>query len=222
MKFTYKIVKKNIRSLRLRLVSKNSFIVSVPFFTPKFLIDRFIKQNMEWVKEHSKKIAKNPKISNLKNLNIVDQSYELIFKKTISDSLIIDEKDHQIFVNSHNFSSPHLKTVFDKKFRLFALKLIKNEINLINHKKEFKINHISVRNQTSRFGSCSGRGNLNFNWQIIFFPYPIFRHVIYHELTHLSVKNHKKEFWQKLSESDPDYKTHNKFLKSDYKTHLLF
>lgn len=221
MKFSYKIHKKNISSLRLKLTSRNSFVVSAPIFTPKFIIDRFIKQNMAWIETNAKKLSVSPTIKGLKEITILDQKYELIIKKTLSDSLVIDDQTHQIFINTSKLLQTHLKKILDKKLRPFALKLIKNEINIINKNKEFKINHISVRNQSSRFGSCSGRGNLNFNWQMIFFPYPIFRHLIYHELTHLSVKNHKKEFWEQLSIYDPDYKIHNKYLKTDYKKHLL-
>lgn len=221
MKFSYKIHKKNIKSLRIKLISRNSFIVSAPIFTPRFIINGFIKQNMEWIKTNAKKFSISPKISKLKDLNILDQKYELLINNTYSDSLIVDEQSHQIFINSSKLLQSHLKKLLDKKLRSFALKLIKNEINLINKNKIFKINHITVRNQTSRFGSCSSRGNLNFNWQIIFFPYSVFRHLIYHELTHLTIKNHKKEFWEQLSKYDPDYKTHNKYLKSDYKKHLL-
>jgi predicted metal-dependent hydrolase len=221
MKFTYKIERKNIHSIRIKLISKTSFLVTAPFFTPKFMIDGFIKQNMTWIETNAKKIIKSPKIKNLKSLNIIDQKYDLIFQKTISNSLIIDDKNRKIFINCSNFTETNLKKLFNQKFRLFALKLIKNEINIINKNHNFTINHITVRNQSSRFGSCSNRGNLNFNWQIIFFPYPIFRHIIYHELTHLSIKNHKKEFWEQLSYYDSDYKIHNKYLKLDYKKHLL-
>jgi len=221
MKFTYKIEKKNIHSIRIKLTSRTSFIVTAPFFTPKFIITGFIKQNMPWIEKNAKKIIKSPKIKNLKSLNILDQKYDLIFQKTISNSIIIDENTHQIFINTNSVSSIQLKKIIDQKLRPFALKLIKNEINIINKNHNFVINHITVRNQSSRFGSCSSRGNLNFNWQIIFFPYPIFCHIIYHELTHLSVKNHKREFWEQLSRYDPNYKVHNQYLKLDYKKHLL-
>lgn len=221
MNLRYTIEKKNIRSLRIRLTSRHTFVVSAPIFTPLFIIKKFINDNQEWLETHAKKFPVSPAIKGLKEVIILDQKYELIIKKTSLDSLIVDDKSHQIFVNTSILSSSHLKKLIDKKLRNFALKLIKNEINLINKDKEFKINNITVRNQTSRFGSCSSRGNLNFNWQMIFFPYPIFRHLIYHELTHLSVKNHKKEFWEQLSKYDPDYKIHNQYLKSDYKKHLL-
>lgn len=221
MKFSYKIHKKNISSIRIKLTSQNSFVVSAPIFTPKFIIDRFIRQNMKWIETNAKKIPSSPKIKKLSEISILDQKYKVIIRQTISDSLVIDELTHQIFINTSKLLESHLKKILDKKLRPLALKLIKNEINLINKNKDFKINHITVRNQTSRFGSCSSRGNLNFNWQIIFFPYPIFRHLIFHELTHLSVKNHKKEFWDQLKIYDPDYKIHNKYLKHDYKKHLI-
>ena len=104
MKFTYKIEKKPIHSIRIKLISKTSFLVTAPFFTPKFMIDGFIKQNMNWIETNARKIINSPKIKNLKSLNILDQKYDLVFQKTMSNSLIIDETNHQIFINTTSTS----------------------------------------------------------------------------------------------------------------------
>jgi len=80
---------------------------------------------------------------------------------------------------------------------------------------------ISVRNQKTRFGSCSAKGNLSFNWQIIFFPPDKFRHIILHELVHLKIENHSKNYWHALSLLDPNCKSNNKWLKTHATNHFL-
>ncbi len=221
MSFSYKIEKKNIRSLRIRLTSRHSFVVSAPFFTPQFIIKKFIDANQNWIETHAKKIPITPKISRLQTLNILDQTYALIIHSTHHDSLIIDDKTKQIFINTSKNTSPYLRKLLDKKLRPFALKLIKDELKSLSAKYHFKYNKVTLRNQSSRYGSCSSTGNLNFNWQIIFFPYLVFRHLLLHELTHLLVKNHKKEFWDQLKQYDPDSKIHNRYIKLNSKKHLI-
>jgi len=222
MNLRYTIEKKNIRSLRIRLTSRHTFIVSAPIFTPLFIIKKFISDNQEWLETHAKKFTPTPALKSLKELTILDQKYKLIVKKTPSDSLIVDEASHQIFINTSILSSSHLKKLIDKKLRNLALTLIKKELENLSRQFGFKYNKVTLRNQSSRYGSCSSRGNLNFNWQIIFFPQIIFIHLLLHELTHLSVKNHKKEFWDQLKIYDPEARINNHWIKLHGKNHLFF
>ncbi|MDD4107013.1 MAG: M48 family metallopeptidase, partial [Candidatus Shapirobacteria bacterium] len=55
----------------------------------------------------------------------------------------------------------------------------------------------------------------NFNWQIILFPVDKFEHVILHELTHLTVKNHSRAFWEQLGKYDSNWRENNQWLKKE-------
>jgi hypothetical protein len=221
-KYSYTIVKKSISSLRLRLQSNHSFIVSCPRLTPSFVITQFIKKNAGWIVSHSQKIPVKKSLKNLKSLSILDKKYELVFINTTRDSVIIYPETQKIYANISKNSLGHIKQILEKKLRPFALSLIKNELSSLKKQYGFDYHHVTVRNQSSRYGSCSSRGNLNFNWQIIFFPYPQFRHILLHELTHLKIKNHSKTFWDQLAIYDSDSKKHNLWLKKEGTMHFLF
>ena len=85
-----------------------------------------------------------------------------------------------------------------------------------------KYNRISIRNQKTRLGSCSSKNNLNFNWQIIKFPQPITEHVVKHEVAHLKHQNHSRDFWNYLSQLDPDYKQNRKWLRENARKYIKF
>ncbi len=214
-KFEYKINRKGIRSIRLRLISKNSFQISCPHLTPNFLIQKFINNNSDWIIKHSTKISGKKNILGLKTVKILDKTYEIQWIKTQKDSVIILENEQKIYSNISIFSEAHAKKILESKLKPFALVLIKKELVNLSKKFNFKYNRVTVRNQSSRFGSCSGHGNLSFNWQIIFFPYSQFQHILLHELTHLDIKNHSSKFWQQLSVYDPDCKKNNLWLKKE-------
>ncbi len=214
-KYSYDIEYKSIRTIRLRLTSQNTFIISCPRLTPKFFITKFITEHQQWIVKNSSRYRQKPILSNLTNLRLLGQKYELIITKTASDSLIIFDESQKIHLNVTSFSDSHLKAILNKKLRPLALKLIKRELVILSEKFTFNYHKVTVRNQSSRFGSCSSRGNLSFNWQIILLPLGVFRHVLLHELTHLDIKDHSRKFWDQLKAYDPDTPTHNRFLKSE-------
>ena len=72
---------------------------------------------------------------------------------------------------------------------------------------------ITIRDQKTRWGSCSSRGNLSFNWRLMLAPPAVLDYVVVHELCHLEHMNHSKDFWQCVESILPDYKERRKWLK---------
>ena len=72
---------------------------------------------------------------------------------------------------------------------------------------------IAIRDQKSRWGSCSSKGNLNFNWKLIMAPPQALDYVVIHELCHLWEFNHSPRFWDRVRSFMPDYEIWKKWLK---------
>lgn len=72
---------------------------------------------------------------------------------------------------------------------------------------------ICVRDQKTRWGSCSAKGTLSFNWRLMLAPPAILDYVVVHELCHLTYMNHSAAFWQKVESVYPDYRSARKWLK---------
>lgn len=67
-------------------------------------------------------------------------------------------------------------------------------------------NRITIRDQKTRWGSCSSKGNLNFNFRLYYMPQHLMDYVIVHELSHRRHMDHSKEFWNEVGRFYPDYK----------------
>lgn len=74
---------------------------------------------------------------------------------------------------------------------------------------------ITIRNQRTRWGSCSAKGNLNFNVALMKVPPQVLDYVVVHELCHRLEMNHSARFWAKVGEVLPEYKTLRKWLKDN-------
>lgn len=74
---------------------------------------------------------------------------------------------------------------------------------------------ITIRNQKTRWGSCSGKGNLNFNCLLMLAPPEVIDYVVVHELCHRKEMNHSKAFWNEVEKVLPEYRKQVQWLKED-------
>lgn len=77
---------------------------------------------------------------------------------------------------------------------------------------------ITIREQKTRWGSCSGKGNLNFNWRLIFAPEHVLDYVVVHELAHRREMNHSGAFYAIVESVLPDYRASRKWLRDHGRT----
>lgn len=89
-------------------------------------------------------------------------------------------------------------------------------LDLANHEAQrlgLAYRSLSVRDQRTRWGSCSSSGNLSFNWRLVIAPAHVRRYVVVHELCHLRVPNHSKTFWLSLDGACPGWHTSAAWLR---------
>jgi predicted metal-dependent hydrolase len=90
---------------------------------------------------------------------------------------------------------------------------LKERIDFLSEKYNFKYNKLFIKNQKTRWGSCSGKNNINLNAKLLNLPQKLIDYVILHELVHTKVKNHSSEFWFTLESYMDDSKKYDKELK---------
>lgn len=95
-----------------------------------------------------------------------------------------------------------------------ALHLVRGLLAEYNQFYNFKINSIKIKNQKTRWGSCSRQGNLNFSYRLALLPEDLARYIVVHELCHLKELNHSSNFWQLVAQTIPDYLSRRRLLKS--------
>jgi predicted metal-dependent hydrolase len=94
-----------------------------------------------------------------------------------------------------------------------AQEIAEKRVLFWNQYYNFSYNRIAIKNQKSRWGSCSRKGNLNFNYKIAALPEKLVDYIVIHELCHLGEFNHSGKFWRLVEKTAPDYKQSRNELK---------
>src|SRR3989339_53255 len=92
------------------------------------------------------------------------------------------------------------------KYKKDAETLVKERLEYFNQFYNYKWGRVTIRNQKTRWGSCSKHGNLNFNYKIVLLTPKQADYIIVHELCHLKEFNHSQRFWDLVAVTVPDYK----------------
>ena len=122
--------------------------------------------------------------------------------------VIIPEEDRQVF---------DVKIFLGYWFRYQARLLINKRLLILSEKLKLSYNNVFIKDQKTRWGSCSEQKNLNFNWRLVMAPLAVLDYVVVHELMHLLELNHSKRFWALVEGVCPDYKAHRDWLKKNGK-----
>lgn len=96
-----------------------------------------------------------------------------------------------------------------------AREIIPNRVRYFAELVGVSYGRITIRNQKTRWGSCSSKGNLNFNCLLMMAPAKVLDYVVVHELCHRKEMNHSKEFWSEVERILPDYREQVKWLKNE-------
>lgn len=103
----------------------------------------------------------------------------------------------------------------DRWYRRQARERIEAEVTVESARLGLAPGKISIRDQKTRWGSCSTSGTLSFNWRLVIGPHEALRYVVIHELVHIEHHNHSRAFWSALTAAIPEWKRPAAWLKAN-------
>lgn len=188
--------KRGIRNVTLRpkTTPNMEIYISKPYFTSENFVLRFLESKRKWVEYI---LSKAPQKQSVKP----NDTIEFLGKSVL---LLHDEKSHG---NKYTNTDKTCLCIgggidmFERRVRDFIKAELLSSIKEIikQSPREFWPKKITLRDTTSRWGSCSTTGTISLSWRLAFAPYDVMRYVVCHEMAHRQHMDHSPEFWSTVS-----------------------
>jgi predicted metal-dependent hydrolase len=204
------------KHINIRVHHDGRVTVSAPVHASDERVEEAIRIKRNWILKHVDRVReKIGGIDELSGLPLSGIPHRVLIEYDSSrrGRIRLDETTRVI----------HLRTpTKSRKARLESLSVflkkqcaatIPAEVDALARLFKIKLNRVFFRNQKTRWGSSSSRGNVSFNFRIALLPPQVRRYLIIHELIHQLYMNHSDEYWRHVAKVCPDYQTYDLWLK---------
>jgi hypothetical protein len=174
---------------------------------------RFAERNRDWLDRQLQRLATQPKRPAEWLVGT-----EILFRgEPVKLEAGVNGESGMIRFGTEVVRVPHaaadLRPVIEKLLRRLAAKELPPRVLEFAALHQSPVRRVTVRNQRSRWGSCSRRGTISLNWRLIQAPSYVRDYLMLHELSHLREMNHSARFWREVERVCPDYETAERWLK---------
>lgn len=215
------------KSLAIRLDENGNVFVRAPKGLDRRKIDKILSEKANWILTHQTTLQKLNKEREEKQyisgtiIFYKGRQYTLqIHKVSVrKEEKIIIHKDNENELKMYlkNSEQEYVKKILEAWYKEEARKVLIEKVNYFGKFFCRAYGNIRIKTMKTRWGSCSAKGNLNFNWKIIMAPEEVIDYLVVHELSHLIEMNHSANFYKQLERVLPDYKVSRKWLKENGK-----
>lgn len=221
---TYHVAyQKNRKTLQLKILSSTHLEIIAPNNLPKASIEKVLYKKCNWIVKqitHLKVMKENPinkSIVHGATVLYLGQPYTLVFTDSLSIKPTIHLEDHQIVISLTNTpeAARMVEPILKQWYVENACSILSEKTTLWATQIHVQPQRITIKEQKTRWGSCSSKGNINYNWRIVMAPPEVIDYLVIHELCHLLVPNHSALFWQAVSTFSPNCKTHRTWLQTN-------
>lgn len=191
--FFYK--KSRTKSIRLRFDKKRNLILTAPWYCRKEKALEFARKNFAWIQKQFEHKVALKQFCNNDTITLLGETYIVCHDKTHKGGVEVC-KDKLIVGGEASFIHRRI-TDYAKKRLYFYIQPKLFEMAAILGEKPGKI---TLRNTSSRWGSCSAKKSMNFCWKLAFAPLFVIDYIAAHETAHLKEMNHSSQFWQTVAQ----------------------
>lgn len=204
------------KNIRLRVIN-GRLVVTRPRRAPITIVRSFIAKNEKWIQ---KKIADSKVETVIHDGDIVAPGFQVFFMKTSNSETSVKQLSASVVVklsSNDAYSDLDVQELLiaelKRLWREESKKYIPRRLDQLAQMHGFEYNQLRLKDIRTRWGSCSSKGNININIQLIKLDDELIDHVLLHELSHTKALNHGEDFWNVFESVRPGAKQERKQLK---------
>ena len=211
---------KRKRTISLQ-IKDNKLIIKAPRSVSKKTLDDLIRRKQKWIKRRAifdfeeqklrnRKFIDNEKFyfrGNQYHLSLILGSEENV--KIVDGRLLVTCKDYS------SINSKNVQSLIEDFYLKESAKILNTRTNEFAKKMKVQPTGITVKNYVSKWGSCTSKNKISYNWRIIMAPDCIVDYLIIHELCHIIEHNHSKNFWHHVGNYCEDFQKKRKWLREN-------
>lgn len=176
----------------------------------KPILEKKQLQSANWRREHGPSLYEDgricPYLGRKYRLSVEENGGDGSLAEVFADGL-------QLVCRTPDTSPETVQALVERWYRENARQVITDRVRYYQPAVGRAVNRIAIKEQKSRWGSCSSKSNLNFNWHLMEFPLEVVDYVVVHELCHLIHMNHTEAFWSEVERILPDYRERRALLR---------
>lgn len=211
----YTVIKQRRKTATISIDTKLNIIVKVPLYMTKKQVEELVTKQETWILstlDKKKKLLETQDWYYTGKLLYMGEYRKIERIITSLQKFSIDFNDKGFIIVSDGSENIERQLV-EKFFRKQAKEELTKLADFYAKKVGVQYHKITIRNQATRWGSCSSRGNLSFNLRIMCAPKEMIEYVVLHEIMHLRHFDHSEAFWQSIEEVMPNYKACMNYFK---------
>jgi len=211
-----KIIRSKRRSIAFIIERDGSLVVRAPLQASDETVRSLVESKADWIRttqEKAHKLGPAPvrkKFVEGEEFWYLGQSYRLEIVKGKKTEVHLDGS-----FKMSPATRPKARLAFENWYKKQAKAYIPQRVSRLAALYGFEYQRIRITSARTRWGSCSSRGTLSFTWRLVMAPEDMIDYVIVHELVHLRIHNHSREFWTQVGLLMPDYKEKRLWLKKN-------
>ena len=208
------------RTISLQL-KDNKIIIKAPRTVSRINLDEVIQKKQKWIKQRA---ILNFEEQKLRNRKFIDNETFYFRGNEYRLSLILGGKDEVkiadglllvTFKDDRSIGSKNVKSLIEDWYVRESAKILNTRTYEFAKKMKVRPTGITVKNYVSKWGSCTAKNKISYNWRIIMAPDCIVDYLVIHELCHIIEHNHSKNFWDYVGTYCEDFQKKRKWLREN-------
>jgi predicted metal-dependent hydrolase len=212
------------KSVRLSITAAKGLVVTLPRYVSPTVIPQILVEKRDWIDKAFQNLAEHPPAtpktlpSELK-LNAIGEKWQVVYKPKESRSVSLTVHSSRVLVIEGKVTAHQAsRTLLNKWVREKAEQVLPGWLEQISRQTGLSYQSVTIRDQKTRWGSCSSRKNINLNQKLLFLSPHLVEYIFIHELCHTVHMSHSNRFWGLVKTYLPDYEAKRDELRKAEKT----